>query len=147
MLGSDSRRYRRTRNPTYLGNGLCLQRLFSTFAGGWPGVGLLLQRLLIGTVLLRQEIVCVSGATVCATIVPQTVGAVAGAFLLVGLWTPVAGTLVAIADGWILWSSGSSPVSSVTLAVLGVTLAMVGPGAWSIDARLFGRRHIEPSEL
>ena len=147
MLGSDSRRFRRTGNPTYLGKGLCLQRLFSTFAGGWPGVGLLLQRLLIGTVLLRQGIVCLFGATVCAPIVPQTVGAVAGAFLLVGLWTPVAGTLVAIADGWILWSSGGSPVSSVTLAVLGATLAMIGPGAWSIDARLFGRRHIEPSDL
>jgi len=27
-------------------------------------------------------------------------------------------------------------------AVLGAALAMVGPGAWSIDARLFGRKHI-----
>jgi len=28
------------------------------------------------------------------------------------------------------------------LATLGATLAMVGPGAWSIDARLFGRKLI-----
>jgi hypothetical protein len=26
---------------------------------------------------------------------------------------------------------------------LGVTLAMLGPGAWSVDARLFGRKRIQ----
>jgi putative oxidoreductase len=31
---------------------------------------------------------------------------------------------------------------SIVLALLGSTLAMIGPGAWSIDARLFGRKHI-----
>jgi hypothetical protein len=75
------------------------------------------------------------------------VGAVAGAFLLVGLWTPVAGTLVAIAEGLMLWSSAGNPVSSIMLVVLGATLAMIGPGAFSIDAGLFGRKHIEASEL
>jgi len=58
----------------------------------------------------------------------------------------VAGTLVAIANGWILCSNAGDPVSSVTLVVLGATLAMIGPGAWSIDARLFGRKHIEASK-
>jgi putative oxidoreductase len=29
------------------------------------------------------------------------------------------------------------------LATLGATLAMIGPGAWSIDAHLFGRKHFE----
>ena len=33
------------------------------------------------------------------------------------------------------------------LGVLGATLAMIGPGAWSLDAWLFGRKHIEPPEL
>jgi putative oxidoreductase len=125
---------------------LCLQRLFSTFAGGWPGAGLLLQRLATGTVLVYHVIICLSGGTTCALIVPHAVGAVAGMLLLIGLWTPVAGTLVAIANGWILCSSAADPVSSVTLVVLGATLAMIGPGAWSIDARLFGRKHIEASK-
>ena len=130
----------------YVGEGLCLQRLFSTFASGWPGVGLLLQRLVTGTVLLHQGIISLVDATACALIVPHAVGAVAGMLLLIGLWTPVAGTLVAIASGWILCSSAGDPVSSVTLVVLGATLAMIGPGAWSIDARLFGRKHIEASK-
>ena len=34
----------------------------------------------------------------------------------------------------------------IALAVLGAVLAMVGPGAWSIDARLFGRKHINISD-
>jgi len=92
-------------------------------------------------------IVCLSGGTACAQIVPQAVGAVGGAFLLFGLWTPVAGTVVAMADGWIVWSAASDSKVSVMLAVMGASLAMIGPGAWSIDARLFGRRHIQASEL
>jgi putative oxidoreductase len=128
----------------YVARGFSLQRLFSTFANGWPGVGLLLQRLVTGTVLLHQGSF---DATPCALILPQAVGAVAGMLLLIGLWTPVAGTLVAIADAWLLWSSAGNPVSSAMLAVLGATLAMIGPGAWSIDARLFGRRHLQDSEL
>ena len=131
----------------YLARGLSLQRLFSTFADGWPGIGLLLQRLVTGTVLLHQGTVRSFEATPCAVIVPQAVGAIAGMLLLIGLWTPVAGTLVAIGAGWLLWSNAGNPVSSTILAVLGATLAMIGPGAWSIDARLFGRRHIQDSEL
>jgi hypothetical protein len=33
------------------------------------------------------------------------------------------------------------------LAALGAALAMVGPGAWSVDALLFGRKHIDIPEL
>ena len=126
---------------------MCLQRLFSTFAGGWPGTGLLLQRLATATVLICQAVNCVSGETTCAVVVPQAVAAVAGAFLLVGLWTPLAGSVVAAAGGWIVWSSAGDPKTFVILAVMGATLAMIGPGAWSIDARMFGRRHIQSSEL
>jgi hypothetical protein len=55
--------------------------------------------------------------------------------------------LVAIAGGWTVWSDAGRPVSSIMLTALGATLAMIGPGALSIDARLFGRRHIIASEL
>jgi hypothetical protein len=30
------------------------------------------------------------------------------------------------------------------LAVLGASLAMIGPGAWSFDARIFGRKQFNP---
>jgi uncharacterized membrane protein YphA (DoxX/SURF4 family) len=67
----------------------------------------------------------------------------AGIFLLVGLWTPVAGTLVAMVEVWSIFVVSGDPGVPIMLAALGAALAMIGPGAWSIDARLFGRKHIE----
>ena len=32
--------------------------------------------------------------------------------------------------------------SHLLLAILGISLAMLGPGAWSIDALIFGRKRI-----
>jgi putative oxidoreductase len=118
-----------------------LQRLFSTFAGGWPGIGLLLQRLLTATALLYYGFPHLGPQL--TPILPQMIAASAGIPLLVGLWTPMAGTLVAIVEVWIAFSRPASPFISIMLATLGATLAMIGPGAWSIDARLFGRKHIE----
>jgi len=69
--------------------------------------------------------------------------AVAGILLLVGLWTPIAGTMVAIVELWIVWSSAGTLGIPLMLATLGATLAMIGPGAWSVDAHLFGRKHFE----
>ena len=121
-----------------------LQRLFSTFADGWPGGGLLLQRLLTGTILLYCGITHVGKASQFVPITPHIIGAGAGILLLVGLWTPVGGVLVTIVELWIVLSRVGDPLVPLMLATLGATLAMIGPGAWSIDARLFGRKHIEP---
>ena len=122
-----------------------LQRLFSTFADGWPGGGLLLQRLLTGTILLYCGITHLGKASQFVPITPHVIGAGAGILLLVGLWTPVGGALVTIVELWIVLLRVGDPLVPLMLAILGATLAMIGPGAWSIDARLFGRKHIEPS--
>jgi hypothetical protein len=42
-------------------------------------------------------------------------------------------------------SHASDPWMHVRLGALGAALAMLGPGAWSVDARLFGRKRIEIS--
>jgi putative oxidoreductase len=116
-----------------------LQRLFSNFADGWPGRGLLLQRLLTGATLLHGEITYLRTAPQAATSAPQIIGICAGILLPVGLWTPVAGCLLAIAELWIAVSYSGDPWISIMLAALGASLAMAGPGTWPIDARLFGR--------
>ena len=120
-----------------------LQRLFSTFADGWPGIGLLFQRFLTALVLVHYAIRFLGEAPQSLLIVTHMIGAIAGAFLFVGFWTPLAGTVVAIAEIWIVFSQPGDPWIHVILAILGATLAMIGPGAWSIDARLFGRKHIQ----
>lgn len=68
-------------------------------------------------------------------------------FVLLGLWTPIVGTLVSLIEVWVILSRTVDPSIPIILATLSATLAMIGPGAWSIDARLFGRKHIETTEL
>lgn len=120
-----------------------MQRLFSTFANGWPGRGLLLLRLLTAAVLLRSTITHIGVAASAASIVLQIIAACAGILLLAGLWTPVAGTVLALVELCVVFLAGGEPLVCIILATLGATLGMIGPGAWSVDARLFGRKHID----
>ena len=126
---------------------MLLQRLFSTFASGWPGIGLLLLRLVSGAALIHYESADLLEAPQFVPIVPQIIRAGAGILLLVGLWTPVTGAVVAIVEVWIGLTRSGDPWIPGILAAIGATLAMVGPGAWSIDARLFGRKRIDMPEL
>ena len=127
-----------------------MQRLFSSFADGWPGSGLLLLRLLAGAALIYFGIVSLPEAPPLATVVLQIIGIGAGILLLVGLWTPVAGSLAAVVKVWIAFSRyfshSGDPWIFIVQAVLSAVLAMVGPGAWSIDARLYGRTRIDIPE-
>ena len=119
-----------------------MQRLFSTFANGWPGAGLLLQRILTAILLVRLGVIELIGPSASSSWIPQLIGSFAGILLLAGLWTPVVGTLIAVIELWTALTHPGDPWISIVLATLGVTAAMIGPGAWSIDARLFGRKHI-----
>jgi uncharacterized membrane protein YphA (DoxX/SURF4 family) len=75
------------------------------------------------------------------------VAGMAGLFLTAGLWTPLMGALIAVDELWIALSAYSSERGGlwihILLAVLGAGVAMLGPGAWSIDARLFGRKRFD----
>jgi len=63
--------------------------------------------------------------------------------ILTGYWTRIAGAGVAALELWLLaWVDGSALVHSL-LATLGAALALLGPGAWSADARLSGWRRID----
>ena len=127
-----------------------MQRLFSTFADGWPGAGLLLLRLLTGVALIGFGISGIREGSLPLNVALETVGIAAGVLLLVGMFTPVAGVLAAAAKGWIAISQFAShsgdPWVTLAQAILAAVLAMIGPGAWSIDARRFGRKHIDLSE-
>jgi uncharacterized membrane protein YphA (DoxX/SURF4 family) len=68
---------------------------------------------------------------------------IAGLLLIAGLWTPVMGTLVALIEiGEILTPAGDRWVH-LLLGSMPAALAMLGPGVWSIDARLFGWKRFE----
>jgi len=73
----------------------------------------------------------------------QLAAAAAAALLLVGLWTPIAGVLMAAAELCLVFSHPIDPWRHILLGGLGAALAMLGPGAWSVDAHLFGRKRIQ----
>jgi putative oxidoreductase len=127
--------------------GCSLQRLFSTFPDGWPGSGLLLLRLGAGIALACLAISGFLAVREPGNIGRDLVAAIAGVFLATGLWTPVIGTLITIDELWIAISAYSlhrdGPWIHILLAVLTAGVAMLGPGAWSIDARLYGRKRFD----
>ena len=119
-----------------------MQRLFTTFASSWPGFGLLVQRLVTGIALLHDGIGLFKETPTTATIAAQAMRAALAIFIMMGLWTPVAGALIVAVEMWTALMHPGNAGTAIPSATLGATLAMIGPGAFSIDARLFGRKHI-----
>ncbi len=128
-----------------------LQKLFSTFPSEWPGVGLLLLRTLVGCSLiaLGTNYVRTSNQSLIVWVLAALAFA-GGAFLLAGLMTPLIAVLVAGGGIGIALSLIPLPgeslfnsyVAIINLIVLSIAIALLGPGAFSLDARMFGRREI-----
>jgi len=129
-----------------------LQRLYSTFPGGRPGIGLLLLRAAVGLASTA-----VGGLYLSGTSNPSfdkwfagltlTIG---GAALAIGFLTPYAGVLVGacflgIAFSWFpapSWSLHDTRLVAFGMIITAVAIGLLGPGAFSLDGRLFGRREI-----
>jgi putative oxidoreductase len=121
---------------------LSLRRLFSTFARGLPGAGLLLLRLVGGAGLVVRAAVLLRDAPPTESAWPHVLAAGGGVLLLAGLWTPIAGVLVAITEIWSALAHADDLWPGILLGTVGAALALLGPGAWSVDARLFGWKRI-----
>lgn len=119
-----------------------MRRLFSTFADGLPSLGLLLLRVVAGAALILRFVQLHNRPSVPTTAL-HLIAAGIGMLLLFGSWTAVAGVLLAIIESVIAFSHNGDPWVSVLLASLGVALALLGSGTWSVDARRFGWKRIE----
>jgi len=117
-----------------------MQRIFSTFPNSWPGCGLLLLRLAAGTPLLVSTW---SGVTDATTLFLRLVGAVSAGLIFLGLWTPIAAALGTMVGGWLSFVGGTFNIDHAMHAVIALSLIMLGPGRWSLDARLYGRKRID----
>ena len=120
-----------------------MQRLFSTFARGWPGVGLLLLRVAAGSSLVARSILVLGNTPTFGTGFTQLFIATAGLLLIAGLWTPVGAAVMVLFELWRIISRHGDPASNILLCTLALAIALLGPGAWSVDARLFGWKRIE----
>ncbi len=121
-----------------------MRRLFSPFARGWPGAGLFLLRIAAGGVLLAHGISGFQSGRASGSVLFTLPFALDGALLIVGLWTPLAGTLAAALSIWGAVATHNDRHAEYPLLIaIGIALALVGPGAFSIDARLFGWKRID----
>lgn len=121
-----------------------MRRLYSTFAGGWPGTGLLLMRLVVGSSLVaRAALTLWSDPPPMNVTIPAVLLMAGGILLFVGLWTPIVGASIALIEIWQMLALPGDKWVWLLLGTAGAALAMLGPGLWSIDARLFGWRRVE----
>jgi hypothetical protein len=124
-----------------------MQRLYSTFPGAWPGLALLLLRCVAAGAL----VVCAHADGWLSPEPPllllDAAIIITGALLIGGLWTPMSALALALLELFSYFSSiGSSmgpELNHLLWAVVGLCVAMLGPGACSIDSHLFGRKRID----
>lgn len=128
-----------------------LQLFFSAFPGGLPGMSLLLLRAVLGVGLVTEGGSYLGGQP--STLATWALGLsalAAGALLLIGFMTPLAALATALggaaatfaslpASGRHVFDSAPSAIFALTMLL---TIAGTGPGRFSVDARLFGRREI-----
>jgi hypothetical protein len=116
-----------------------MRRLFGTFPTGAPGCGLVLLRVVAALSLQADA----SGNLVLTqhASIPGVASILLSLALLVGLFTPVVALLAAAVETAML---GASAPASIALMLQGpvicLALALLGPGSYSLDARLFGSR-------
>ncbi len=114
------------------------------FPNGWPGRGLLLLRVANGVFVIRDGVAQLSGSKHTFAMLPLHAAAViAGALFLAGIWTPIVGALLAALEIGVLWQGTGRPEDAILSAVIALSIAMLGPGVWSVDAAVFGRQRLE----
>jgi uncharacterized membrane protein YphA (DoxX/SURF4 family) len=124
--------------------------LFSTFPGGRSAVALLLLRLIVGVSASGQGILYLSQPPTWASFVGAALLIPCGLCVLVGLATPVASLVVAfgilaISTSWLALPTErllDCRPALFELIAISLSIALMGPGSLSLDARLFGRREI-----
>ena len=129
-----------------------MHRLYSSFPDGQSGIGLLLLRIALGATLVLQGsshliglqelrfwsgVICLLAFT-------------SGGLLFMGFLTPVGSSLaflggIGAAFSWLpapSWNIFSGNPLSIDAIFMALAVAFLGPGAFSLDARVFGRRKI-----
>ncbi len=133
-----------------------MQRLFSAFPDGWPGLGLLLLRIVVGVTAAVQSgvhLVAVPDLTL-GTCVIAGLEITSGAAMLIGFLTPFGSVVLGFGIPLFWFPSPAAglfldKIATLVIIADAIAIALLGPGAFSVDALIFGRREVliphEPS--
>lgn len=117
-----------------------MQRLFSAFPTGQPGIALFVLRVAL-SVLLLDGVLGPLGRLDSSWVLLTPWAVALGLWL--GFLTPVVAALCILIEVSIwLSSAGALQAIHICAALDAFALTLLGPGAYSLDARLFGRRKI-----
>lgn len=119
-----------------------MKRTFLVFAAGWPGVALVMLRLSLAIFLIYAPVGRMEPSSWPALALYVVAGAVAA-----GLRTRIAACISFVVAINLVIGTGHFPsLNCFAHALDAMVLTLTGPGAYSIDARLFGRRtvHLQP---
>jgi uncharacterized membrane protein YphA (DoxX/SURF4 family) len=128
-----------------------VQRFFSTFPARLPGVALLLLRTVAGAAAVLDAAAFLTHVAEpsTATWAIGLLAIVSAIALIAGFLTPPAALAVSVTTLFVAldWAPPTGirvndPAATVLLIANAAALALLGPGAHSIDAYLFGRREI-----
>lgn len=104
-------------------------------------------RLVAGGSLMAHGLMGLRTAPPAQLLIPDVLGIAAGILLLAGLWTPITGSLVAVLGIWNSITEPGDPWANIFLGTIGIALALLGPGEWSVDARLYGWKRIDVRKM
>lgn len=120
-----------------------MQRLFSMFPDGWPGIGLLIIRGTAGCLLMYEGMATFVTRPGPGLSLMQILFVGCGTMLVAGSRTPVAAVLLMLLEVSAVVRGESSIREAVPLAAIGMALVTLGPGRLSLDARRYGRWRVD----
>jgi len=120
-----------------------MQRLFTTFPNGLPGAALLLLRMVSAVPVILDSLGFLWERPAPTGTWLSLIGLLPATVVLLGIWTPIAALAQAVIELSLALSTPALADLHLTRAAVGLALAGMGPGAWSLDARLYGRKRID----